>query len=234
MVAPFIIGGLASVASSLINANSANKAAKAQQRALAQANQVAETQYNRGLEMYAPFRQSGTRAMGTFEDSLGLNGAEGGARAAGLYQNSADYQGALTGGQRAIDASAAARGGLFSGATGKRLMDHGVNTNAQYLQQYRGNLGQLMGQGFNATNNAAQLGQNYANTVGGNVTAAGNARAQGILGQGQAFSDGVSNVAGLANYYRPWQPSGGASAPATRRAPGTTYGGTPSFGGYFG
>jgi hypothetical protein len=117
-------------------------------------------------------------------------------------------------GLKAIERSAAARGGLMSGATGKALQRYGQELGSQeymnafnrYQAERAARLGPLqslagVGQttaqalGGQASNLGANLGQTYM--TGG--MGAGQARASGYLGQANALSNALGT--GI-NYYQ--------------------------------
>lgn len=102
------------------------------------------------------------------------------------------YQFRLREGQRNLENSAAARGGLMSGnflkATTKYGQDYGANEYANIANR----LGQLSGVGQSANSQLQQAGQNYANAYGQNVQNAGAARASGYAGQANAITGALS------------------------------------------
>lgn len=145
------------------------------------------------------------------------------------YQADPGYAFRLAEGQKALERSAAARGGLYSGramkdmnayAQGQASQEYGnaynryqSNQNNQYNR-----LASLAGVGQTANNALAQSGQNYANQVG-NLTmtnaanqgnaglVAANARSSGYAGLGNALgrvnwgSLGGSGSGGISNDY---------------------------------
>jgi len=98
------------------------------------------------------------------------------------------YQFRLKEGQRNLENSAAARGGLMSGnflkATTKYGQDYGANEFTNIANRYSALAG--VGQATNQT--LATAGQNYANAYGQNVTNAGAARASGYAGRANAIT----------------------------------------------
>jgi len=102
------------------------------------------------------------------------------------------YQFRLREGQRNLENSAAARGGLMSGnflkATTKYGQDYGANEYANIANR----LGQLSGVGQSANSQLQQAGQNYANAYGQNVQNAGAARASGYAGQANAITGALN------------------------------------------
>ncbi len=103
-------------------------------------------------------------------------------------------------GQRSIDASAASRGKLNSGATLKALSDYGQTTGNQFYQNYLAQLSGASASGQNAAGNMATAGANYATGAGNALGAMGNAQAAGAIGVGNALNTGIGNVLGVMNY----------------------------------
>lgn len=114
------------------------------------------------------------------------------------------YDFRLAEGEKGINRSLAARGGLFSGAAGKALsrynQDFASNEYWNAYNRYNTNQGNkfnrlasLAGIGQSATNQVQQAGQNAANNISSNMIGAGNAQASGIMGIGNAISGGLNN-----------------------------------------
>ena len=111
------------------------------------------------------------------------------------FYKSPDYQFRLNEGMKAIERSAAARGGLRSGATMKAVGNYAQGVASGEWNNYVNRLSALAGIGQQATQDTANLGQNYANAASNAFTNAGNARASAYANTGSAINQGVSNVA---------------------------------------
>jgi len=126
----------------------------------------------------------------------------------GDFQQDPGYGFRMSEGLKALDRTAASRGGLLSGSTLKGAQRFGQDlasqeyTNAfNRYQVNRSNqinpLQTFMGSGQSATNVLGSAGQNYANQAGEAYMGAGNARASGYIGSANALSNafgGVSNA----------------------------------------
>lgn len=142
------------------------------------------------------------------------------------FQEDPGYQFRLSEGMKGLTNSAAARGGLLSGAALKAASAYNQNMGSQeYSNAYNrfntnrdGQYNKLaslagVGQVTAAQNgqNAMQLGQmgaqgmmNTANQVGQNMMGAGNARASGYLAQGNALTNMLNQgVSAWNNYEKP-------------------------------
>lgn len=114
------------------------------------------------------------------------------------FRSMPGYQFGLDEGLKAIQGSAAASGGLFSGKAGKALWKYGNDyADQQGFTPYANRLASLAGVGQVQTNNQANLGQAYSQNFANTMTNMGNARASGLLNQGQARSNMWSDVAGF-------------------------------------
>ncbi|TWI04800.1 hypothetical protein IP90_00938 [Luteimonas cucumeris] len=123
------------------------------------------------------------------------------------------YQFGLDEGNKSVQASAAARGGLNSGATLKSLMRFGRDySDQQGYTPYMNKLASLAGIGQTATNQIGQYGQNAANTMGQNTINAGQARANGIYDKSNAWANFGNQVVQGVGQYMAGRNSGGGSS----------------------
>lgn len=181
----------ATIGSTLIGAVSANKAAKSQERAGDQQLALNREVFDTTTEKFEPFVAGGTNAFNALLSTQGLGerpeGFEG-------LSFSPGAQFALEQGRDTIEAGAAGRGNLFSGASLKALetLRGGIATQDRENQLNR--LSQLAGFGQASAGQQAIAGQNLS--VGGSNALAniGNARAAGAVGVGNAFQSGINNA----------------------------------------
>lgn len=147
----------------------------ASQQALAEARaRYAEAQKN-----LSPYIQAGQGANDLMARLFGLNGQPADMSA---FQESPGYQFRLQQGLDAVQNSAAARGGLFSGATGQALSNYGQQSASQEFDNYLNRLFGLSQQGANTAANLGSLGA-------GNAAALGNI----AMNQGQNQADAIQN-----------------------------------------
>ena len=156
--------------------------------------QDAATQYtnyaNKAAGYYEPWAASGRRAQSAYDDSIGLNGAEGGKNALTMYQNARnpylDWE--QNHAQTAMDRAANARGGVNTGynalavARARQGMGYQDYANWQNRLQGAGQMGmQAAGQQAGIAQNAGQwLGDarmGYGQQMAGNAINYGNATA---------------------------------------------------------
>lgn len=188
----------AMVGSSLIGANAAESAASTQAGAADRAAELQRQQFERQVELQAPWREAG---IGALNKLIPLSDYQ----KFGMDQFQADpgYAFRMSEGMKALERSAAARGGLMGGATGKALTRYGQDMGSQEYQnafnRYQaerqarlGPLQSLAGVGQTATNALGQAGQNYATGAGEALGAGAQARASGYIGAANAIGGGVN------------------------------------------
>lgn len=190
------------IGSSLLGARSASKAADVQASAADRAAQLQQQQYEQTRTDQAPWRAAGEQALNKLipmsdYTKFGLD----------QFQQDPGYAFRLSEGQKALDRSAAARGGLISGSALKAATRFGQDMGSQEYQnafnRYQTErsaalqpLQSLAGVGQSATNQVGAAGQNYATNAGNAYGAAGQAQASGYMGQANAMGQGVSQYLG--------------------------------------
>jgi len=185
------------VGSSLIGANAANRAGQAQADATGEAARLQYQQYQDTVKRQQPFYQAGVNALPELVQASKYTPF-------GMDQFKADpgYAFRLSEGQKALERSAAARGGLLSGGTGKALerfgQDYGSQeyTNAfnRYQAERQARLGPLQtltGMGQTTAQQVGQAGQTMATNVGDMTTSGAAARASGYVGGANALTGGL-------------------------------------------
>lgn len=180
--------------------NAANSAADSQTNAANQANATSMAQYNQTRADQEPWRQAGISALGDLKNQMpDINRSF----SAADFQNDPGYAFRMAEGQKAIERSAAARGGS-SGATMKSLVRFGQGTASdEYNNAYNrfnndrtnrfNKLSSMAGLGQTANNVNAQAGMNNANNVSANQMAVGNANAANSIAQGNAINQTIGN-----------------------------------------
>ena len=196
--------------SSLLGAGAARDAANTQANAQAQANQLMYAQYLQQRADLAPFTGAGMGAQNKLLTYLGLPGGTQGAdygkyaKDFGMTDFTTDpgYAFRLSEGQKALDRSAAARGGLISGGALKAAQRFGQDLGSQEYQsafnRYQTNranqlapLASLMGSGQASAAGQAAAAGNYGAAAGAGLTNSGAAQAAGGTGMANALAGGV-------------------------------------------
>jgi hypothetical protein len=221
------------VGGSLLGARSASQASSAQQQAANRATDVAAQTaadqvalqreiFEKQTELQKPFREAGLAGQNRLMELLGIGG-KAGAPGYGRYataeftpakfQADPGYAFRMSEGMKALERSAAARGGLLSGATLRGTQRYGQDLASQeyqnafnrYQAERAGTLNPyqaLAGTAQSGANvlgqQAGQMGSNISNALGaygssaqGNIIGAGNAQASGYMGQANAIAGGL-------------------------------------------
>lgn len=191
-----IIGAIAGGAISALGASSA---ARQQSRSANRQMKLAERIYDEQSANFSPFLDSGTNALRALNFEMGLGEAPEGY---GGFTASPGYQFRMDQGRKAIEASAAARGGLFSGATGQALNEFGQGLASQEYDTYFNRLAGLTSTGLAAAGNQAQAGNAFTQFGSNALANQGDARAAGIAGMASGVNTGINNALGVWAYQK--------------------------------
>lgn len=183
------------LASGAFGASAAQKAATTQAEAQSQANQLLYSMYKEQQGLQEPWRQAGLRALPKVEQIA----SEYKPFTPSEMYTDPGYAFRLSEGQKALERSAAARGGLLSGTTGKNLLRYGQEMGSQeynaarnrYIQDYANKLAAqqtLAGYGTGATTALANAAGQYGSQAGAGITNIGAAQAAGQVGQANALT----------------------------------------------
>jgi hypothetical protein len=197
-----IIGG------AYLGSQASKSAANTQAAAAAQASDAQLQMFREQAALQEPFRQAGVRALPKLEAQQNMMpGAFTGQ--VNLGQDPG-YAFRLSEGQKALDRSAAARGGLISGGAMKAAQRFGQDLGSQEYQNaynraltgYNANvareatgynrLAALAGIGQTATGQIGAAGQNAATNMGNYLTSGAAANAAGQVGAANALTGGLS------------------------------------------
>lgn len=187
------------IGSSLIGGASSRSAASTQAAAADRAAELQREMFERQVELSKPYREAGQVALNkliplaTEYTPFGMQ----------QFQQDPGYAFRLSEGQKALERSAAARGGLLSGATGKALTRYGQEMGSQEYQnafnryqaerQARLNpLQSLAGVGQTTSQQLGTAGQQLASNVGEAIGAGAQARASGYMGTASAIGGGLN------------------------------------------
>ena len=199
------------VGSAYFGSQASKSAANTQANAAAQASDAQRAIFERQVELQEPFREAGLKGQNRLMELLGLSENKK-APGYGKYATAefdmkkfkADpgYAFRMSEGMKALERSAAARGGLLSGATLKGTQRFGQDLASQEYQnafnrfqaERAGTLNPFQALSGTAQTSANVLGQQagaYGNAMASNIIGAGNAQAAGQIGQANAIASGV-------------------------------------------
>ena len=209
-----VIGGYGASRAADTQAAAARDAASVQAQSAREAQALQKQMFDIQREGQEPFRQAGITGQNRLMEYLGLGGNAGAAgygrygRDFGMSDFQADpgYAFRLGEGQKALERSAAARGGLISGGALKAATRYGGDMASQEFNnaynRYQTNrtnqlqpLGNLMASGMSAASNQGAAAGNYGSAGANLITGAGNAMAGGITGAGNAQAAGQLGMA---------------------------------------
>lgn len=204
-----LVGAWSSSKAAQGQADAATQAAETQSAAARYAADLQQQQYQQNVDRQQPFYQAGVNALPALVKAstytpFGMD----------QFQQDPGYAFRLSEGQKALDRSAAARGGLISGGALKAAATYGQNMGSQeyqnafnrYQTERQATLNPLqsltgMGQttaaglgaaGQNMASNVASTTMAGANATAGGMTDAAAARASGYVGGANAFTGGLS------------------------------------------
>lgn len=192
-------GMTAVAAATVYTGYQANKAGSKQADAANQASQLQNEQFQQTREDQMPWLKAGERALGKLEGAVDYTPF-------GMSQFQADpgYGFRLSEGQKALERSAAARGGLISGGALKAATRYGQEAGSQEytnaFNRYQTEraaklqpLQSLAGVGQTTAANLGTAGAANANAMGNYLTGGAAASAAGQVGQANAINQGVSS-----------------------------------------
>lgn len=191
---------VAGIGGSIIQSNAASSAADQQAQASREANALQERMFNQQREDQKPWREAGAAALG------GLGNADFQRDfTANDFQQDPGYAFRMAEGQKALERSAAARGGLNSGGTLKALSRYGQDfASNEYSNAYNrfnadrdrrfGRLSSIAGVGQTANAQVGAAGQNYANQVGNNLMGAANAQGAAGIASANAWGNTLGGI----------------------------------------
>jgi hypothetical protein len=232
--AALIMGG-ATLAGGLVAANASRSAANTQAGASREAQAAQERMYERQVELNEPFRLAGVASQNRLMELLGIrsptaaagdtssgfvtdpNSPDFGKYArdfgAGDFQQDPGYAFRLSEGMKALDRTAAARGGLLSGSTLKGAQRYGQDLASQEYQnaynRYQTNranqlnplMGYASGPGLSATAASSGAAQNFGVQTGQNIQNAASSRASGYIGGANALNQALGNAGNIYSNY---------------------------------
>lgn len=196
------IGGSAALGlgGAIMQSGAAKDAAQMQADASRYAADQQRQMYEEQRSDQQPWRQAGVGALSQMQDPYFQQNFS-----MSDFQQDPGYQFRMDQGMKALQASAAARGGLMSGNMGQALAQYGQDyASNEYQNAYNrftnnqatrfNRLASIAGVGQAANSAVGAAGQNYANSVGGLMTGAANAGAAATIGSANAWSGALSGI----------------------------------------
>jgi hypothetical protein len=186
------------MASSYLGGRAADRGAREQAKATERAAELQYQQFRESTALQEPWREAGQQALNKLAPLMDYT-------AFGMDQFKADpgYAFRLGEGTKALERSAAARGGLLSGGTGKALQRFGQEFGSQEytnaFNRYQTEraarlqpLQSLAGLGQTSAQQIGQQGMQTASNVGDLMGSGAAARASGYVGTANALTGGLN------------------------------------------
>lgn len=222
---PWITAG-ATLGSAVLGSVFGNKAAKKQEEAARQAASLQKMQFNRVREDQAPYREAGYKAL---EQLAGLSTFDP-TPTHEQVANEPGYQFGMLQGRNALEGSAAARGGLYSGNALKELTQYATDyASTKYNDAWNraqsgfanrwNRLAGLAGIGQQATNQVNAYGQAATNNAGMYGMDAANAGAANQIGQANIWGNALNQLGSIGGRAG-WFGGGGGATNGNIWAPG--------------
>lgn len=216
-----IVGGAIGLIGSSMQSDAAQSAADTQSAASRYATDIGNQQFQQTRADQMPFMQTGYKANDLL-NALMASGAYGSDPTFAQYKQDPSYAWQQKEGAKAVQGSAAARGGLYSGEAMRALQDRAQNiANADYgnwwnrtsqgLANRTNLLNAIRTGGQAATNQVGSLGQTNALQAGQNAIGAANAQgAAGIAGANSWTNalNGISSSIKNNRVVNPYMPDG--------------------------
>lgn len=206
----FVGKAIGSITGANKQAKAAQQAANTQAAASREATQIQKDMYDQTRADLMPYADAGKNSLAQLMGQMGPDGYFNQTYNGQDIYNDPSYQFRLQQGQDAIQSSAAARGGLLSGATLKALQGYGQDMasqeyqnaynrfNADQTNQYN-RLSNLVGVGQNAAAQQGNAGAQTAQAVANNTMAGANAQAAGQIAAGNRTANNFGALLGVGN-----------------------------------
>lgn len=213
----------AAVGGALIGSNAASKAAKTSAAASDRASDVQREMFERNVELNAPFREAGVNALNklvplTDYQNFGMD----------QFQADPGYAFRMSEGMKALEGSAAARGGLLSGNTLRGIQRYGQDMASQEFQNAFNRYGiererrlaplqSLAGVGQTTSQQLGAAGTQFANTMGNIGMNQANVAGNAAMSRASTYGNTANQLAYLGGRYYGgsggynYQPFGGGS-----------------------
>lgn len=217
------VAAVVAVAAAAVNHASSNrqakKAAGAQKNALGQARQDTIDAYDRSEEIQSPYLQAGEKSIRQLSTGTADGGEFNRAYTISDFAKDPGYDFRMKEGQRAVDRSAAARGGALSGSAIKANQEFGQGLASQEYQSAFSRYQTDLANRYNRLSDVASRGQrsadvmtqtttNYGDALAGNNVNRGNVEAAKEIAYGKNFTQANNTAANAVGGYF----SGGATS----------------------
>ena len=220
MVAAAMVGAAAvGAAGSAYASKKSSSAAQTQAKSADAASQIQWDMYDQTRKDLDPYKQAGATSLSQMMGQMTPDGYFNQTYTGQDIYSDPSYQFRLQQGQDAIQSSAAAKGGLLTGATLKALQNYGQESasqeysnaynrfNADQTNRYN-RLSNLVGIGQNAAAQVGNAGAQTAQAVANNTMAGANSIAAGQVASANNWANTANNLGSMATSYAMMKNSG--------------------------
>lgn len=220
MVAAAMVGAAAvGAAGSAYASKQSGKAAQTQAASADRASQIQQENFEQTRKDLMPYKQAGDTSLSQLMGQMTPDGYFNQTYTGQDIYSDPSYQFRLQQGQDAIQSSAAAQGGLLSGATLKALQNYGQDSasqeygnaynrfNADQTNRYN-RLSNLVGIGQNAAAQVGNAGAQTAQAVANNTMSGANSIAAGQVASANNWANTANNLGSMATSYAMMKNSG--------------------------
>ena len=220
MVAAAMVGAAAvGAAGSAYASKKSSSAAKTQAASADRASQIQQENFEQTRKDLMPYKQAGDTSLSQLMGQMTPDGYFNQTYTGQDIYSDPSYQFRLQQGQDAIQSSAAAKGGLLTGATLKALQNYGQESasqeysnaynrfNADQTNRYN-RLSNLVGIGQNAAVQVGNAGAQTAQAVANNTMAGANSIAAGQVASANNWANTANNLGSMATSYAMMKNSG--------------------------
>lgn len=190
----------AAIGTAVFSAKQAGKATEAQVGASRGALDLQRDIFEQQTEAQEPFREVGLDATTRLAGLAGLQGPEAQTTAFEGFETSPGFEFRLAEGTRAVESSAAARGGLLSGKTLRGVTEVAQGTASQEFGNYVSQLQSLAGLGPQATAQQNIAGSEFARGGSASLRDIGEARASGFINKANIATGTTQSLLDLASF----------------------------------
>ncbi|MDB5243735.1 MAG: hypothetical protein JWP57_4361 [Spirosoma sp.] len=162
----------------------------------ATANGISQAAVDEARGLYSPYMDTGKNALSLYGDFTGMNGQGAADAAMSKFQASPGFQYQLKEGLRGVDAGAAAKGMLRSGATLKAEQTLGNNLASLDFDKYMGRLNTLAQFGMNGTNGFSNVMTGQANNQQQTVASEASKQASIYDSMGNQIGNAANTIGG--------------------------------------
>ena len=220
MVAAAMVGAAAvGAAGSAYASKKSSSAAQTQAASADRASQIQQENFEQTRKDLMPYKQAGDTSLNQLMGQMTPDGYFNQTYTGQDIYSDPSYQFRLQQGQDAIQSSAAAKGGLLTGATLKALQNYGQESasqeysnaynrfNADQTNRYN-RLSNLVGIGQNAAAQVGNAGAQTAQAVANNTMAGANSIAAGQVASANNWANTANNLGSMATSYAMMKNSG--------------------------